>query len=187
MPVPLSGELTWGVLGATDVADLVDLMRRVLAADGGLPLAVDETFLRHRYAGPDVVAVTVRDAQGTLLAAGSVRPTGAQVTVTGQVDPAARNRGLGSLLLDWGLGEAARRAAEVVVETESLTPQAEALFAARGLDRFFAEEIMGIDLTAPLPPPVWPPSGLITPPLSAGGPVRCITLCRTTGRPIRIR
>lgn len=152
------GGVTWGAMDAADLTDLVALTHRVLAVDGGLPLAADAGFLRRRYAGPDVVAVTARDAAGRLLAAGSARPTGDDVTVTGQVDPQARGRGLGAHLLDWGLGEAARRGAAVVVETESWTPPAEALFACRGLRRFFAEDIMGIDVAGSLPRPVWPAS-----------------------------
>ena len=42
------------------------------------------------------------------------------------------------------------------METEGLTPAAEALFVSRGLRQIFAEDVMRIDLTGAVPEPVWP-------------------------------
>ncbi|XVV14702.1 GNAT family N-acetyltransferase [Actinoplanes sp. CA-131856] len=41
------------------------------------------------------------------------------------------------------------------MEIESLTDDAEALFASRGLRRIFAEDVMRIDLSGPPPEPAW--------------------------------
>lgn len=168
-----SGTVTWSVTTFTGepgtdayLADLAALTGRVLAVDGGLPLAADEAFLRRRHVGSDVVTLAGRSPDGRLVAAGAVRPTSADggATFTGSVDPDARGRGVGSRLLDWGLAEAGRRAGDTIVETESLTPAVEALFTTRALRRFFAEDIMRFDLATEGPPPaVWPAGTVLLP------------------------
>src|SRR5690349_8900533 len=105
-----------------------------------MPLAADAAFLRRRWSG--FPALRGRDGSGRLVAAGAVRPSAGGVTFCGLVDPGARGQGAGSHLLGWGLAEAAARGRQVTVETESLTATAEALFAARGLARVFAEDVM---------------------------------------------
>jgi mycothiol synthase len=130
-----------------DLGDVRELAQRCFAADGGLPLAVEEWFLRRRWAGPDVVTDEVRDERGRLIAA-AVRNGG---MYTGLVDPAARGKGLGARLLDGGLASAA-----VTVETEGLTAQAEQLFASRGLRQVFAEDVLRIDIGPALAAPSWP-------------------------------
>jgi mycothiol synthase len=103
-----------------------------------------------------------RTGDGTLLAAGAVRPTDGGATFCGLVDPAARGRGIGASLLERGLAEAERVGAAhadpvIVVESDSLTDDADALFASRGLRQVFAEEVMRMDLaTQVLPGPAWP-------------------------------
>jgi mycothiol synthase len=134
-------------LSDDDVDDLIALAARCLAADGGLPLAADPGFLRHRWTTPATVAV--RDSGGRLVAAGAVRDGS---VFAGLVDPAVRGNGLGSRLLDWGLD----RPGTVTVETEGLTPAAEALFATRGLRQVFAEDVMRKDLTGTVPAAAWP-------------------------------
>jgi ribosomal protein S18 acetylase RimI-like enzyme len=142
-----------------DLGDVSGLAQRCLAADGGLPLAVEEWFLRRRWAGPDVITDEVRDENGQLIAAGAVK--GGEI-YTGLVDPAARGRGLGSRLLDWGLALAAPAAAPppdvsaVTVESEGLSAPAEQLFASRGLTRVFAEHVMRIEIGPDLAAPSWP-------------------------------
>lgn len=152
-------ELTWAPLGDADFDDLVALATACLGADGGLPIAAEPGFLRRRWAADGTASRAGRDAKGALVAAAAVRPTtdgeGAMVTVL--VDPEVRPRGYAAELLDWGLEEAARRDGPVTVETESLTPAQEELFAARGLAQVFAEDVMRIDLTQPVPAAVWPP------------------------------
>jgi len=152
--------VTWAPLPFDDEAELVALAARCLAADGGLPLAVDPTFLRRRWRVPGIPTLQGRDRGGRLVAAGAVRPTSTTaggVTFCGLVDPGVRARGLGSHLLAWGLSQAGRRQQPVTVETESLTAAAEALFAGHGLCQVFAEDVMRVDLAAGVPDAVWPP------------------------------
>ncbi|MEW9547328.1 GNAT family N-acetyltransferase [Nonomuraea sp. NPDC050783] len=134
--------IEWAALSAADLPAVADLAQRVAAHDGGLPATASPSFLERRYtAGPAVGAFS----GGRLVACGAARPVGDARAVTGLVDPAHRGRGLGSGLLD--------RLVEgpVRLETESLTPEAHALFEARGFRRTFAEDVMRRDLTRPLP------------------------------------
>jgi mycothiol synthase len=156
----MTDSITWAPLPFDDEDELVSLAARCLAVDGGLPLAADPAFLRRRWRAPGIPTMQGRDHDGRLVAAGDARPTATAaggVTFCGLVDPAARARGVGSYLLSWGLDQAARRQEPVTVETESLTAEAEALFAARGLRQVFAEDVMRIDLAAGVPDPIWPP------------------------------
>jgi mycothiol synthase len=150
--------VAWTTAPFRDVGELVELAGRCLEADGGLPLAADPSFLQRRWAGSEAHGIQERDGAGTLVAAGAVRPTSGQAgaTFAGMVDPGARGRGLGAHLLDWGLSEAARRPGQVTVETESLTAEAEALFATRGLRQVFAEDVMRIDFAWGVPEVGWP-------------------------------
>jgi mycothiol synthase len=129
--------VSWPPLAEDAFDDLVALAARCRNVDGGLPVAADPSFLRRRWLGP--ATVSVRDEGGRLVAAGAVRDGPVFV---GMVDPAARGRGIGAALLNWGLDQAA----SVTVETEGLTPAAEKLFASRGLRQVFAEDVMRIDL-----------------------------------------
>jgi len=150
--------VTWVPLGDADFDDLVALAAACLGADGGLPIAAEPGFLRRRWAADGTASRAGRDAEGVLVAAAAVRPTTAAggATVTVLVDPEIRPRGYAAELLDWGLEEAARRDGPVTVETESLTSAQAELFAARGLVQMFAEDVMRIDLTQPVPAAVWP-------------------------------
>lgn len=158
-------DAVWTSLSDGDFDDLVALASRCLAADGGLPQADTPAFLRARWAVPGVVTAAVRGdvpatvggggGGGRLVAAGAVRPSpsGDGSIFTGLVDPPARGRGIGGRLLDWGLAESAR---PVTVETESLTPAAQELFAAGGLRQVFAEDVMRIALSTARPAGPWP-------------------------------
>jgi mycothiol synthase len=137
---PAGDAASWPPLAGDDFDDVVALAARCLAVDGGLPLAADPSFLGRRWVTPATVAV--RDDDGRLIAAAAVRDGSVFV---GLVDPAARGRGIGAALLDWGLD----RNSSVTVETEGLTPAAEKLFASRGLRQVFAEDVMRVDLEAP--------------------------------------
>jgi mycothiol synthase len=151
-------DLTRAPLTDGDLDDVVALAAACLAVDGGLPLAAEPGFLRRRWAADGTAGTTVRDRTGRLVAAAAVRPTGAAAgaTVTTLVHPDARADDQGGRLLDWGLAEAEGRGGPVTVETESLTPAQEELFAARGLRQVFAEDVMRIELTAPVPAAWWP-------------------------------
>ncbi|MGA5757143.1 GNAT family N-acetyltransferase [Nonomuraea bangladeshensis] len=134
--------IEWAPLSAADLPAIAELARRCLDHDGGLPATTSPSFLERRYAaGPGVGAYD----GGGLIACAAARPAGPATAVTGLVDPAHRGRGLGSGLLD--------RLAEgpVRLEIESLTPEADALFRARGFRRTFAEDVFRRDLTLPLP------------------------------------
>ncbi|MEV4760136.1 GNAT family N-acetyltransferase [Micromonospora sp. NPDC049559] len=157
-------ELTWRALTADDLAGTAALAGRCLAADGGLPLAATEGFLAGRFTGDGVRARGAADPAGRLVAAGAVRgrenadgTPGA--AFLGLVDPAYRGRGVGAELVDWGLAAAAGIAERVVVESESLTEAARALFAARGLRQTFAEDVQRFDLRAE-PPAIGLPDGV---------------------------
>jgi mycothiol synthase len=147
------GWTTWDGAGPVP-DDLVELARSCRRADGGLPIADDPRFLRRRWTGPGGERFGLRSADGALLAAAAICPTPSGVIVTGLIAPEARGRGLGSRLLDHALA-LADAGAPVIVETESLTEAAEALFASRGLRQYFAEDVMCIDPAA-APPPRWP-------------------------------
>jgi len=156
--------MTYPALAEGEFGELVALAARCLAADGGLPLADEPSFLHRRWAAAGVITATVRGDGGGLAAAGSVRPapSGDGSIVTGLVDPAERGRGIGGRLLDWGLAESGR---PVTVETESLTTAAERLYQSRGLRRVFAETVMRIDLTSPpaaAPPGPWPAGAILS-------------------------
>jgi mycothiol synthase len=159
--VSTTDAVTWTSLSEGDLDDLAALATRCLAADGGLPQADAPAFLRRRWAAAGVLTTAVRGDDGRLLAAGALRPSpsGAGSIFTGLVDPAARGRGIGSRLLDWGLAECAR---PVTVETESLTAAARELFAARGLRQVFAEDVMRIELSAAPPAGPWPAGTVLT-------------------------
>ena len=132
--------ITWRPLTGADRPALFDLAARVLAVDGGHPMAGTESFLRSRYlSGPNQAAF----AGDRLVAVAGRREAGA---ATGLVDPDWRADGLGSSLVDWALTAGATR-----FETEGLTDDADALFTSRGLRRTFAEDVMAYDLRQPPP------------------------------------
>ena len=154
-------DLIWAPLTDSGFPDVAELARRCLTRDGGMPAVTDEDFLRSRYTVPGAVALTVRHVDQRLVAAGAVRPGPAGAIATGMVDPQWRGAGVGARLLD-RLLEVAERDGPATVETESLTPAVHRLFASRGLQQVFAEDIMRFDLTgagagpAAVPPTRWP-------------------------------
>jgi mycothiol synthase len=137
-------DVTWRPLTGADLPAVGRLGSRVLAADGGFPLAAGEPLLRRRF----VYEITTSSGgfvDGRLVAAAALRPfADGQIAAAGMVDPAWRGRGFGGLLLDWVLREASDT--QIRVETESLTDEADALFRSRGLRQTFAEEVMRFDL-----------------------------------------
>jgi mycothiol synthase len=132
--------IAWRPLTGSDRPALIELAARVLAADGGHPMAGAESFLRSRYlSGPNQAAFS---GEGLVAVAGR-REAGA---ATGLVDPGWRTRGIGSALVDWALAAGATR-----IESEGLTADADALFTRRGLRQTFAEDVMAYDLTQGAP------------------------------------
>ena len=139
-------EYTWRSLTDDDLPALVALTRRVLAADGGLPVAGDQPFLRSRYYSG---ASTAAFAGDDLVAVAALRPVGGPLAASGQVDPGHRGRGLGTRLVEWAT--AAADGAAVRFETESLTDATDALFTGHDLRRTFAEDVMARDLSEDAP------------------------------------
>ncbi|MEV6150356.1 GNAT family N-acetyltransferase [Nonomuraea sp. NPDC052129] len=155
--------LEWTALSPADIPAIADLARRCVAHDGGLQATASPSFLERRYAAGTAVGAF---ADGRLVACGAVRPVGDASAATGLVDPGHRGQGLGSGLLDRLIGEARPvrligeagrvrligEARPVRLETESVTPEAHALFLSRGLRQTFAEDVYRRDLSRPLPP-----------------------------------
>ncbi|MDX3103983.1 GNAT family N-acetyltransferase [Nonomuraea angiospora] len=142
--------IEWAALSPADMPAIADLARRCVAHDGGLPATTSPSFLERRYVAGTVVGAF---ADGRLVACGAVRPVGDVSAATGLVDPGHRGQGLGSGLLDRLIGEAG----PVRLETESVTPEAHALFLSRGLRQTFAEDVYRRDLAHPLPAVPLPP------------------------------
>lgn len=157
--------LAWRDLTGDDVPAVAALAGRCLAADGGLPLVASPPFVGSRFAADGGTGWGATDPAGALVAAGAVRPqTIAGVrrgTFLGLVDPGWRGRGIGAQLIDRGLAAAGTLAERVAVETESLTDEAAALFADRGLRQVLAEDVLRRDLTVSLVD-VAPPAGDVT-------------------------
>ncbi|MFB4284416.1 GNAT family N-acetyltransferase [Nonomuraea sp. MTCD27] len=140
----------WVALSPADIPAIAELARRCVARDGGLPATASPPFLERRYGAGTALGAFV---DGRLVACGGVRPVGAASAATGLVDPGHRGGGLGSSLLD----QLVERAGPVRLETESLTPEADALFRSRGFRQTFAEDVYRRDLTRPLPAVPLPP------------------------------
>jgi ribosomal protein S18 acetylase RimI-like enzyme len=129
------------------------LYERALARDGGQPFAADEWLLRRWFIDEVEDSLAVFGAE-RLVGACAWRLTGAghdrRAAIAGQVDPSERRRGLGGQLIDFALA-GADAGAGVLVETESLSAGADALYRSRGLARVFAEDVMTRPLTGGLP------------------------------------
>ena len=141
-------------LCTADLPDLQRLARACLDEDGGLPMSADEAMLASRVLRDRTIGLRLPD--GTLAAAAGLGSRGDTAVTTGMVHPALRGRGIGEQLLRWAIDRAGGVA--VMVETESCSADADALYARHGLVRTFAETVMRHDLQ-PLPA-VAPPDGI---------------------------
>ena len=165
---PQATGITWRPIGSRDVGRVIALLRACLAADGGLPFAAEEVFVRERFLpGPSGAAIGGFDANGRMVAAAALRatetPKASMASAVGQVHPEARGLGIGTGLLEWIEAEARRlldgeSPGRCVLElsTESLNGQAEELFERHGLAVRFVEVVMQLDpirglRNAPLP------------------------------------
>jgi mycothiol synthase len=149
---PSLSSLNWRPLTARDLPGLVELYRQALAADGGQP-HVGEAWLLRRWYVDDIEHSLAAFDGGRLVGACASRYVGAgperRAVIVGQVSPELRRHRIGSRLLDFAISRAGDAA--VRVDTESLTPGADALYRSRGLACVFAEDVMALGLVDELP------------------------------------
>ena len=129
-------------LSAADLPDLRRLAQACLNQDGGLPLFAEEAMVRSRVLRDRTIGFRLPD--GTLAAAAGLGFRGDMAVTTGMVHPTLRRRGIGEQLLQWAVGQTGHDA--LMVETESCSADADALYARHGLVRTFAETVMRHDL-----------------------------------------
>jgi mycothiol synthase len=149
-----------------DLADLGQLARACLAEDGGLPTLAEEPLLRARLLRARTLGLRRSDDTSLVAAAGLDRVEG-RATSSGLVHPAMRRRGIGERLLRWTMVEAAEAA--LLVETETWSAEAEALYHRWGLVRIFAEAVMRHDLADVVPVGSAPPGVHVVPAGQASG------------------
>ncbi len=135
-----------------------------LTADGGLPFAADEEFVRARFlpAAPGT-GLGGFSPVGTLLAAVAVRPDPEtrqrRALIAGMVHPDHRGQRVGAILMRWSITQGEARLAggepgaprHLVIATEGLTDAAARLYARYGFAQEFAEDVLRRDLRQPLP------------------------------------
>lgn len=161
---PATPGLSWRPLGLADAQAITALAAACLAADGGLPLAATDAYIRERYLqAPPETTIGAFAADGRLAACTAVQPAHTpheyRASIAGQVHPAHRRCGLGTFLLGWSVAQARRLLAPdptdrphvLALTTESLTEEAARLYARHGFTQQFAEDVMRRDLRAPLP------------------------------------
>jgi len=170
--IPTAPGLSWRSLKPTDIAAITTLATICLEADGGLPLGATDTYIQKHYL-PALPGASIGafEVDGRLIASAAVQPTHTpeeyRATSVGQVHPAYRGRGLGTVLLRWSITEASRllstsppdRPHVLLLTTESLSAGAVRLFEQHGFTQRFAEDVMRRDLDASLPD-VLIPSGV---------------------------
>ena len=131
--------LEWGPVTEADLPQLASLARACLRHDGGLPQLAGEPMLRQLYLTD--TAIGGRDDTGELVAVAALSwDAGGRRTASGLVHPSARRQGHGEALVKWARARAGGVPLRVVAETMSL--EAEELFARSGLRRTFAETVM---------------------------------------------
>lgn len=101
-----------------------------------------EPMLRARLLRDRTIGLRLPD--GKLIAAAGIGHREATAATSGMVHPMMRHQGIGGRLLRWALEQAGDAA--LLVETESCSDDAEALYARHGLIRTFAESVMRHDL-----------------------------------------
>jgi mycothiol synthase len=140
--------LRWQPVSARDIPAIVALYAEALAVDGGQPYAGDEALLRRWYTGGIEVSLAAFDGgrlAGVCARRHASTGDGPRSVIAGQVAPGYRGRRIGARLLDAAL-DGADPAIGVLVENESLTGSADALYRSRGLHPVFAEDVMTLAL-----------------------------------------
>jgi mycothiol synthase len=154
----MSMALNWRKAEPADLPAIAALHTRALAVDGGSPFAAADWLLRRWYVdGIDASLAAFRADEliGICARRYPGAPDGSPWKIAGQVAPGHRGHGVGARLLDFALDfalDGTGPAAPVLVETETLTPPADALFRRRGLRQSFAEDVMTMPLARRVPP-----------------------------------
>ena len=131
-------QLEWSATTAGDLDALVRLGSACLQRDGGLPDLTDPDHMRATFVTD--VAICGRDELGDIVAAAAVGIDGTGGRkATGLVDPAVMGQGIGHELAAWVTRHAG---GPVRLVLDSVSPEAESLFADLGLHRLFAETVM---------------------------------------------
>lgn len=135
--------LQWSALTPSDRPAVRALAQACLDHDGGLPQLVDDDFIDRYFYGDDTIAG--RDDLGELVAVASLSYDEAGNRIaSGLVHPSARRQGHGEALVAWAREQALGVPIKVIAET--MSPEAETLYASSGLTRTFAETVMFHDL-----------------------------------------
>lgn len=131
--------LEWRPLDPDDLPQLVALAQACLDADGGLPQLASEDLVRGLFFEGD--GITGSDETGEIVAVASLsRDSSGRYVATGLVHPSMRRQGHGEALVAWCREQAGAEPIRVVAETMSV--EAESLYAANNLHRTFAEAVM---------------------------------------------
>lgn len=131
-------QLEWSATTGADVDALMRLGSACLERDGGLPDLADPEHVRSSLVTS--AAINGRDELGDVVAAAAIGlDSGGGRTATGLVDPTVMGRGIGQEIADW---IATRADGPVRFVMDSMSPEAEELFARLGLHRVFAETVM---------------------------------------------
>ncbi|WP_435198020.1 GNAT family N-acetyltransferase [Janibacter sp. GS2] len=131
-------QLEWATTTEADVDALVRLGTACLERDGGLPDLADPDHMRSSLVTD--LAISGRDELGDIVAAAAIGVDASGTrTATGLVDPAVMGRGIGQEVADW---VTSHTSGPVRFVMDSMSPEAEELFARLGLHRVFAETIM---------------------------------------------
>ncbi len=157
-------ELSFRPLGPLDLPVLIELAAQCFSADGGQPFAADPDFLSRSYLADAETYAGWAEGGTRLVCVSSLRwltrdwPGEADVRVpvtTGLVHSAWRRRGIGGHAFDWAATKASpagrARNSAMCAETEALGEGAHGLYLSRGLAQLFAEDVMQLTATAPLP------------------------------------
>ena len=153
-------QLEWSATTEADVPALVRLGTACLERDGGLPDLTDPEHLRTSLVTD--TAISGRDELGDVVAAAAVGvdASGGR-TATGLIDPSVMGRGIGQEIAEW---VTTRAGGPVRFVLDSVSPEAEELFAQLELHRVFAESVMRHSLKHI--PVVRRPEGVVTLPFT---------------------
>ena len=159
-------DFLWRPLRPEDHGALAGLAAACLTADGGLPFAADEGFMRPRFLPPAPgTTLAAFDPVGALIAAAAVRPNStddaSRAVIVGLVHPDHRGQGVGAALMRWSIAQGKALLAEgeqtgprcLEIATEGLTGAAIRLYARHGFIQEFAEDVMRRDLRQTLEEP----------------------------------